>query len=138
EDGDEDGEVQQQGLLLLSPGGRLLGLSPQAEALMAQAFGWRWNASASDGSPALRQLLQQLATPQPDAPLPVLRLRNASGRFTLHATPLQAAGGGAGAPAGEGAVAVHIARRVPHGTALLAALRERAWPQRQRELAYWL
>lgn len=129
---DDEGEVQQQGLLVLSPDGRLLGLSAQAQALMAQAFGWRWSASASDGPPALRQLLQRLAAAQPDAPLPVLGLRNAAGRFTLHATPLHAAQGP------EGAVAVRITRRVPHGTALLAALGERAWPQRQRELAYWL
>lgn len=127
-----DGEVHSQGLLIATPQGRLLWLSPEAEALMPQAFGWRWRRRAELPA-ALRQMLQRLhpCAEGVDAP-PHMEWHNASGWFSLRGTRMAAATG-----AGQ-AVGIHITRRVARGARLQAALRALGLPQRQHELAYWL
>ena len=47
--GAEAGEAHSQGMLITTPQGRLLWLSPEAEALLPLAFGWRWR--RGDGLP---------------------------------------------------------------------------------------
>ena len=136
----QPGELDAQGsvvhdsaMLVATPQGRLLWTSPQAERLMALAFGPRWY-RRSELPPALQALLRRLEhTRQGGAQaLPQLDLRNASGTFSLRATQMAEA-------QGEGrAVGVHITQRVPLVAHLLPALRALGLPQRQHELAYWL
>ncbi|MDX3907771.1 MAG: helix-turn-helix transcriptional regulator [Pigmentiphaga sp.] len=128
----DDGEVHSQGLLVATPQGRPLWISPEAEALMPQAFGWRWRRSA-DLPPVLQSLLQRLA-PKKETPLapPQLELRNAQGWFSLRAMRLAAAAGQ------DNAVGITITRRMARGIRLLSTLHELDLPRRQYELAYWL
>ncbi len=132
-----DGEAVREGLLIVTPMGQPLWASPEAEALIAQALGWRWRwrllgrvAGHAPLPHALQLLIQQLRLPGMAAP--ELSLRNAHGAFHVRASPLAATIGG-----GE-AVALHITQRVAHSARLLQALREIGLPPRQRELAYWL
>ncbi|WP_460480380.1 helix-turn-helix transcriptional regulator [Comamonas humi] len=132
---DADGsEVQAQGLLVATLQGRPLWISPEAEALMPLAFGWRWRRGA-ELPPALQALLQRLR-PAAGAPLlpAQLELRNAHGWFSLRATHLAAAGSGAETDA----AGLYITQRVAHGTRLRAALQALRLPPRQHELAWWL
>lgn len=136
-DGDGSGDVVREGLLIVTPMGQPLWASPEAEALIAQALGWRWRwrllgrvAGHAPLPHALQLLIQQLRLPGMVAP--ELSLRNAHGAFHVRARPLAATHGG-----GE-AVALHITQRVAPGARLLQALREIGLPPRQRELAYWL
>jgi DNA-binding CsgD family transcriptional regulator len=133
----QDSEVHSQGVLIATPQGRLMWISPEAEALMPLAFGWGWRRGA-ELPPALQELLRRL---QPGAPrpeemaLPAMELLTAQGRFSLRATHL--------APAAQArqdgqAVALHITRRVARGVRLLSALQTLGLPQRQHELAWWL
>lgn len=130
----EDSVVQDSALLIATPMGRLLWLSPEAEVLMALAFGPRWR-SRTELPPALQLLLQRLQWSCANGSMPALPqmdLRNASGWFSLRATPLAAA-------SGEGAaVGIHITRRLARVAQLLPALQALDLPQRQHELAYWL
>jgi len=130
-DGD-DSEVHSQGLLVATPRGRPLWISPEAEAIMPLAFGWRWR-SGAELPPAMQSLLQRLApAKETPSPPPQLELRNAHGWFSLRAMRLAAA-------AGQGnAVGITITRRMARGTRLLSALHDLDLPQRQYELAYWL
>jgi len=131
----DDGEVCGQGLLVVSPEGRLQWVSPEAQALLALALGTRWRPGGGSDLPDVVQLLvQRLFWPMADgeAPLPEVALRNAHGAFSLRATRLAGAAG-----AGQ-AAAIHITRRMPRGTRLLARLRALGLPRRQAELAYWL
>ncbi len=135
----QDSVVNESAMLLVTPQGRMLWTSPQADLLMAQAFGPRWHHRSA--LPAqLEMLLQNLQfaarnghprggfAPAP----PQLELHNASGWFSLRATQMAAA-------AGEGqAVGIQITHRVPRVARLLPALRALGLPQRQHELAYWL
>ena len=130
-----DGEAVREGVLVATPLGQPLWASPEAEALMAQALGWRWhrNGRGVGRAPlphALQLLIQRLRLP--GAPAPEMALRNAHGSFHLRAAPLAAATG-----PGE-AVALHITQRVAQSARLLEALGRAALPPRQRELAYWL
>ncbi|WP_255590825.1 MULTISPECIES: helix-turn-helix transcriptional regulator [unclassified Acidovorax] len=130
-----DSEVCGQGLLVVSPDGRLQWMSPEAQALLALALGTRWRAGGGSDLPDVARLLvQRLFWPATDgeAPLPDVAVRNAHGAFSLRATRLAGVAG-----AGE-AAAIHITRRVPRGTRLLAHLRAQDLPRRQAELAYWL
>jgi DNA-binding CsgD family transcriptional regulator len=134
-----DSVISESAMALLTPQGRMLWTSPQADALMAQAFGPRWHRRSA--LPAqLEMLLQHLqfaarsghprggTAPAP----PQLDLHNANGWFSLRATLMAAA-------AGEGqAVGLQITHRVPRVSRLLHALRALGLPQRQHELAYWL
>lgn len=130
----DDSVVQDSALLVTTAMGKILWLSPEAEVLMAQAFGPRWR-SRTELPPALQVLLQRLqcACAKGAVPaLPQMDLRNASGWFSLRATPLAAA-------SGEGAaVGIHIVQRVARVARLLPVLQALALPQRQHELAYWL
>ena len=128
---DEAGEVLREGLLVVTPQGQPLWSSPEAEALMAQAFGWRWRGVGRAPLPHALQLLVQRQH-SPGAPAPDVALRNAHGCFHVRAAPLAAAAG-----PGE-AVALHVTQRMEPGTRLLAALRPLDLPLRQQELAYWL
>lgn len=59
----EDSAVAESGLLIATPLGRLLWISPEAERLMPLAFGWRWHhagAGARQLPLALQLLLQRL------------------------------------------------------------------------------
>jgi len=131
----EDSEVCGQGLLVISSEGRLQWVSPEAQALLALALGTRWRAGGGGDLPdVVRLLAQRLFWPAAhgEAPLPEVALRNAHGTFTLHATRL------AGVGHGGAAAAIHVTRRMPRGTRLLARLGALGLPQRQCELAYWL
>lgn len=136
---DGDSEVCGQGLLIVSPAGRLQWVSPEAQALLVLALGTRWRAGG-DLPDAVRLLVQRLFWPAAPGmhaegpPLPELALRNAHGTFSLRATHLA---GAAGAGMGE-AAAIHITRRMPRAARLLACLRTLGLPPRQAELAYWL
>ncbi len=139
----DDLEVQATGLLIVSPGGRLLWLSPDAEHLLPRAFGWRWRKAgqrAHDTLPqAVQPLLQRLQTlwhKDRCGPLPQMQWRNASGCFSLRATRLTAATHDL-EPSGD-AVALHITEHVKRDIRLLAALQTLALSRRQHELAYWI
>lgn len=128
-------EVHSQGVLVASPQGRLMWISPEAETLMPLAFGWGWR-RGTQLPPALQELLRRLHAQQPgEMALPAMELFTAQGLFSLRATHL--------APAQEArqdrqAVALHITRRVARGVRLLSALQTLGLPQRQHELAWWL
>ena len=132
--------VQGSAMLVATPQGRLLWSSPQADRLMALAFGLRWY-RRSELPPALQALLLRLQAVQQPASkgsrnplpaLPQLELHNASGTFTLRATQMADA-------KGEGrAVGIHITQRVGRAAHVLSVLRALGLPQRQHELAYWL
>lgn len=140
----DDSEVQATGLLIVTPEGRLLWTSPEAERLLPLAFGWRWRAVGAVGACAggplphpLQHLLQRLqwaGQGKTGTPLPQMEWHNASGWFSLRATRLTAS---AAEPV-EGAVALHITQRMARGTRLLAALQPLALSRRQLELAYWI
>lgn len=123
-------EVHSEGLLITTPLGRLLWLSPEAEALLPLAFGWRWRRGA--GLPReLHELLQRMHAQQPLG-LPTKELRTAQGHFSIRATPMKAATG-----MGQ-AVGIHITQRIPREARLQAVLQAQGLSQRQQELAYWL
>jgi len=131
-----DSLVHESAMLVATPQGRLLWTSPEADALMALAFGPRWY-RRSELPHALQELLGRLRFAQRSlatahAAPPQLELHNASGWFSLSATQLAAA-------VGEGrAVGVTITRRVQRVAYLLNRLRTLGLPQRQQEMAYWL
>ena len=136
-----DSEACGQGVLAVSSIGSLLWTSEQADVLLAKAFGWRWRQDHARYGPLplpLQLLMQRLQWRAPDATRhsgvlwPQMEVRNAHGRFVLQAIPLNSAEG-----AGQ-AVAIHITQRVARSALLLADLRAKGLPQRQRELAYWL
>ncbi|MBD9392947.1 LuxR family transcriptional regulator [Acidovorax sp. ACV01] len=141
----QDSVVHDSAMLVATPQGRLLWTSPQADQLMALAFGLRWY-HRSELPPALRVLLERLRyverggmdrgrTPA----LPQLDLHNASGWFSLRATQMAAAAeSGTGEHHGGQAVGIHITQRVARVARLLPTLRALGLPQRQQELAYWL
>ncbi|MBH1963387.1 MAG: helix-turn-helix transcriptional regulator [Comamonadaceae bacterium] len=132
--------VHDNAMLVATPQGRLLWSSPQADRLMALAFGLRWY-RRSELPLALQELLTRLQSVQqpslksartPSLALPQLELHNASGTFTVRSTQMADA-------KGEGrAVGIHITQRVPRVAHLLSELRALGLPQRQHELAYWL
>ncbi|WP_354447996.1 helix-turn-helix transcriptional regulator [Ottowia thiooxydans] len=129
----KDSEVHAQGLLIATQQGQPLWISPEAEALMPLAFGWRWRRGAELPA-ALQELLRRL-TPQsfiPQQQKPQLEVRNSHGWFLLQATRLAAAHGA------EDAAAIHVTQRVTRGTRLMRALQALRLPQRQQELAWWL
>jgi len=134
---DADGsEVHAQGVLVATPQGRPLWLSPEAEALLVMAFGWRWRRGAGL-PPALLELLRRLHDAPSGAPgttmaLPAMELRTAQGWFSLRATHMAPAKGA------RPAVALHITQRVARGVRLLSALQALDLPQRQHEMAWWL
>ncbi|WP_406626040.1 LuxR C-terminal-related transcriptional regulator [Acidovorax sp. SDU_ACID1] len=137
----EDSAVAESGLLIATPLGRLLWISPEAERLMPLAFGWRWHhagAGARQLPLALQLLLQRLHWAwQGEAGhlgpvLPQMEWRNAGGWFSLRATQLAPAAGQAQA------VAIHITQRVARAARLLQALEPFTLPARQLELAYWI
>lgn len=125
-----DSEVHSQGMLITTPLGRLLWLSPEAEALLPLAFGWRWRRGA--GLPQeLQELLQRMQMQQPMG-LPTKEVRTVHGYFSIRATPMKAATG-----MGQ-AVGIRIMQRVPREARLQAFLQAQRLSQRQQELAYWL
>lgn len=128
--GADAGEAHSQGMLITTPQGRLLWLSPEAEALLPLAFGWRWRRGA--GLPQeLHELLQRMQA-QHLPGLPTRELRTVHGHFSVRATPMKAATG-----MGQ-AVGIHITRSVPREARLQAVLQTQGLSQRQQELAYWL
>jgi len=130
-----DGEVVASGLLIATHKGRLQWLSPEAERLMQQAFGWRWRGAAGALPTPLQELLQRLHAPAlPGAPLslPQMDWVNAQGWFLLRATRMAAATGE------RQAVALQITQRVARGARLLSSLQGLGLSQRQQELAWWL
>jgi DNA-binding CsgD family transcriptional regulator len=129
-----DAEVCGQGLLVVTAMGRPLWLAPGTEALLAQAFGWRWRGCGGALPAALQVLVQRLFLPnvRPGVPLPQMDFSNAHGVFSLRATHL------AGSAGEADAAAIHITRRVPGGTRLLERLGALGLPRRQAELACWL
>ena len=133
-----DGEVLDSGLLIATDKGRLQWLSPEAETLMRQAFGWRWRGATGTLPGPLQELLRRLhapALPGEPLPLPQMDWGNAQGWFSLRATRMAAA---TGHRQDRQAVALHITRRVARGARLLSALQALGLPQRQHELAWWL
>ncbi len=131
-----ESEVHSQGVLITTPQGRPLWISPEAEMLMPLAFGWRWRTGSALPS-ALLELLRRLNTPADKVDLatmelPCMELRTAQGRFSLRATRMAAATGL------RQAVALHVTRRVARGHRLLSALQALDLPQRQHEMAWWL
>jgi len=137
----DDSEVLREALLIAAPTGRPMWLSPEAESLLALAFGWRWRGAHGGALPQpLKLLAQRVRWPRPaqisaQLPAPQAEIRNAHGWFMLRALPLAAAG--QGGEEGE-AVAIQITQRAARGARLLAALRALGLPQRQVELAWWL
>ncbi|KRD46234.1 hypothetical protein ASE52_16235 [Acidovorax sp. Root275] len=137
--------VQDSAMLVATAEGRLLWTSPQADRLMALAFGLRWY-RRSELPPALRFLLERMRsvgegnTDWGQAPeLPQLDLHNASGWFSLRATQMAAAAGsGEDGCHNDRVVGIHITQRVARVAHLLPTLRALGLPQRQHELAYWL
>src|SRR5690606_20386828 len=120
--GAADGPVCGEGLLVLTPLGRVQWASPLALELMALAFGARWR-GADRGAlpPAVQPLLQRLQLPGPppgtgDTRPAQLALGNAQGWFCLRATPLHGTG------CADQAVALHITRRLSGGARAWAAL----------------
>ncbi|MES2611327.1 MAG: helix-turn-helix transcriptional regulator [Pseudomonadota bacterium] len=131
----QDSEVHSQGVLVATPEGRPKWISPEAEALMPQAFGWRWRRS-TQLPPALQELLRRLNAQRPgEMALPAMELFTAQGCFSLRATHLTPA---PQARQDRRAVALYITRRVARGVRLLSALQTLGLPQRQHELAWWL
>ena len=131
-------EVAGSGLLIATDKGRLQWLSPEAEPLMRQAFGWRWRGATGTLPGPLQELLRRLhapALPGEPLPLPQMDWGNAQGWFSLRATRMAAA---TGHRQDRQAVALHITRRVARGARLLSALQALGLPQRQHELAWWL
>lgn len=132
-----DGEVLDSGLLIATARGRPQWISPEAETLLQQAFGWRWRGAAGALPEPLQALVRRMQAPvSPGEPLPVPQINvcNAQGWFSLRATRMAAA-------TGEGArqaVALHVTRHAARGARLLSALHALALPQRQHELAWWL
>jgi DNA-binding CsgD family transcriptional regulator len=123
-------EAHSQGMLITTPQGRLLWLSPEAEALLPLAFGWRWRRGA--GLPQeLHELLQRLQG-QHLPGIPTRELRTVHGHFSVRATPMKAATG-----MGQ-AVGIYITQSVPREARLQALLQTQGLSQRQQELAYWL
>ena len=135
----QDSVVHDSAMLVTTPQGRLLWTSQKSSLLLALAFGPTWH-RRSELPPALQALLQRLHAVErpgdsrtgPAPALPQLDLHNASGWFSLRATPMAAAVGQ------RQAVGIQITHRVPRAAHLLPALRELGLPQRQHELAYWL
>ena len=128
-----DSVVHASAMLVVTPRGRLLWTSPEADGLVALAFGPRWW-RRSELPQALHALLARLEHAREGAAtaLPQLDLHNANGLFSVRATQMAAA-------AGEGrAVGIQITQRMPRAAHLLPALRALRLPQRQHELAYWL
>ncbi|MDP9917488.1 DNA-binding CsgD family transcriptional regulator [Variovorax boronicumulans] len=135
---DTDDSVAAQASLVTAPGGRLLWLEPQAETLMARAFGLRWRTRAAF-PPALHALLRRLE-PGASQP-PQMELRNASGRFSLRAGWLMPAGvlpEDAGADGAGPMVHIAITQHVARAARQFSALQARGLPHRQHELAWWL
>ena len=133
-----DSDVLGCGLLIVTDQARPQWISPEAEALLQQAFGWRWRGMAGTLPEPLQELVRRLNAPAllADAlPVPQLHLNNAQGWFSLHATRMADV---THAPRSRRAVALHITRRVARGARLLSALRALDLPQRQQELAWWL
>ena len=129
----EDSEVHSQGVLVATPEGRPLWISPEAQALLPLAFGWRWRwQGGNELPPALMELVRRLNAPPERMALPAMELRMAQGWFSLRATRMAAATGT------RRAVALHITQRVARGVGLLSALQALDLPQRQHELAWWL
>ncbi|MBN9367267.1 MAG: helix-turn-helix transcriptional regulator [Comamonadaceae bacterium] len=136
----EGSVVAERGLLVATPLGRLLWISPEAERLMPLAFGWRWCANRGNGGStqlplALQLLLQRLQWAwqgQTNAPLPQMEWRNTGGWFSLRATQLTPVAGEAQA------VAIHVTQRIARAARLLQALGPLALPARQHALAYWI
>ncbi|WP_460483512.1 helix-turn-helix transcriptional regulator [Comamonas humi] len=129
----DDSVMHASAMLVVTPGGRLLWTSPEADGLVALAFGPRWW-RRSELPLALHALLARLESARRGAAteLPQLDLHNANGMFSARVTQMAAA-------AGEGrAVGIHITQRIPRAAHLLPALRALKLPQRQHELAYWL
>ncbi|WP_246475397.1 helix-turn-helix transcriptional regulator [Diaphorobacter ruginosibacter] len=134
-----DSEVQGQGIVVVTPRGRPLWVSPEAEALMRMAFGWHWRHGA-DMPPVLLELLRRLqAEPArkgwPAMALPALEIRNVHGSFSLRATRMADA---TGQQPDRQAAALHVTRRVAHSVQLLSALGALKLPLRQHEMAWWL
>ncbi|MET4579674.1 helix-turn-helix transcriptional regulator [Ottowia thiooxydans] len=130
----DQSEIHGEGLLVVTPAGKPLWLSPETEALLAMAFGWRWRWRNGMGlPPALLELLRRLNTTE-ILEVPALELQTAQGWFSVRATRMAAADH----TQSPEAVALHITRRVARGTRLLAALLALDLPQRQHELAWWL
>ncbi|MFT3802368.1 MAG: helix-turn-helix transcriptional regulator [Burkholderiaceae bacterium] len=130
-----DSEELGSGLLIATSKGRPQWISPEAETLLQQAFGWRWRGAAGALPVPLQELVRRLhAPPPPGEPMsvPQIRLCNAWGWFSVRATRMAAAHGP------RQAVALHITRRAARGVRLLAALQALGLPQRQHELAWWL
>ncbi len=136
----QDSVVHGSAMLVTTPLGRVLWTSPEANGLMALAFGLRWY-RRSELPPALQMLLKRLHALEHLAPrsrigpppmLPQLDLHNASGTFSLRATQMTS-----GADDGR-AVGIHITQRVPRLVRLLPTLGALGLPQRQHEMAYWL
>ncbi len=134
-----DSDVKARAMLVVTPNGRLLWTSPEANRLMALAFGPRWQ-QRTQLPHELQMLLQRLrfafgnesSLCEAVLELPCLDLNNASGLFALRATRMAAAASEAKA------VGIQITHRVPRVTLLLPALRALGLPPRQHELAYWL
>ncbi|QNP58387.1 helix-turn-helix domain-containing protein [Paenacidovorax monticola] len=131
----DDCAAQDNGLLIVTPHGRLLWTSPEAERLLSLAFGWRWRGAGGALPHELQLLLQRLqwAGQGPsDTSLPQTEWHTAGGWFSLRATRMTAA-------VGEGdAVALYITQRVARGTRLLETLQGWSLPPRQHALAYWM
>ncbi|WP_246475399.1 helix-turn-helix transcriptional regulator [Diaphorobacter ruginosibacter] len=132
----QDSEIHSEGVLVATLEGQPLWISPEAEALMPLAFGWRWRRGAQLPA-ALLELLRRLRAPSGRMELPAMRLHTAHGWFSLRAILMNAAHAPLpGQP--EHAVALHITHRVARGVRLLSTLQTLALPQRQHELAWWL
>ncbi|MDR2332313.1 MAG: helix-turn-helix transcriptional regulator [Burkholderiaceae bacterium] len=141
----QDGELDSansmvlaDGMLVVSSSGGPRWTTPEAEALLGMAFGWRWRRGA-DLPPALQELVRRVQGP--GSLLPALELRTSQGWFSLRATLLAARDEwNSSATSGSGchAVALHITRRVPRDARLLAALETLELPPRQHEMGWWL
>jgi DNA-binding CsgD family transcriptional regulator len=128
--GTDDGSVHSEGLLITTPAGRLLWLSPEAEKLMPLAFGWRWRRGRE--LPREMQVLLQHAHLQQPARQPITEVRTVHGHFSVRAVPMKAATGM------DEAVGIYVTQRIPRGARLQAWLQTQPLSQRQQELAYWL
>lgn len=130
----DDAPPQGTEMLVTTPEGRLLWMSPRGESWMAMAFGSRWQPRSRlpDALAPVLQRLRWICSGVPTDEPPQLELRNAQGLFGIRACRLSPAA------AGEEAVGIQITWQVSRSVRLLSALRSLGLPPRQAEIAYWL
>lgn len=128
-------EPDSRALLVMTPDGRLLWQSADADGLLVRAFGMhrRPKAALPERLATLLDRLRRVRDGVPDAKLPQLDWHDDTcGAYSARATWMQT-------PSGEpDAVAVEVEYRMSRQLQLLKRLQALGLPDRQFEIAYWL